>query len=154
MMKPFDETEVQDVLIAEDDRDDFDILKDIIESLPLKIVVTRAENGDILLKLIHEKMPDLLLLDLVLPCKDGKTCISEIRSDRKFDNLPIIVYTSLRDLDSVEFCFRAGTNLYVIKPDTYSEIVDVVQKIFSFNWKKLHYFPTRSNFVLNPTKTS
>jgi response regulator RpfG family c-di-GMP phosphodiesterase len=149
MMEAIEE-QLQDVLIADDDREDFEIVSDIIKSLPIKVVVTRAENGDILMKLIHERKPDLLLLDLVLPCKDGKACIKEIRKNKDFDDLPIIVYTSLRDLESIEFCFREGTNLYVFKPDTYSEIVQIVEKIFSFSWKKVRYFPTRTNFVLNP----
>ena len=144
------EEELQDIYIADDDKEDFEVIHDIIKTLPIKVVVTRAENGDILMKLIHERKPDLLLLDLVLPCKDGKACIKEIRSDSKFDDLPIIVYTSLRDLESIEFCFREGTNMYVFKPDTYSEIVQIVEKIFSFSWKKVRYYPTRSNFVLNP----
>lgn len=141
---------VQDVLIAEDDRDDYEILEDVINSLELKIVVSRAENGDLLMKLIHEKIPDLLFLDLVLPCKDGKACIKEIRGDKKFDGLPIIVYSSLKDLESIDFCFRSGTNLYLVKPNSYTSIVEAVQRIFSVDWKKLSYYPTRSDFVLNP----
>lgn len=139
-----------DVVIAEDDHDDYEILNDVIQNLPLKVIVTRAENGDFLMKLIHEKTPDIIFLDIVMPCRDGKACIQEIRSDRKFDNVPIIVYTSLKDLDTIEFCFRSGSNLYVHKPNTYSEIVDVVRKIFALNWKKAHYFPVRSEYVLNP----
>jgi response regulator RpfG family c-di-GMP phosphodiesterase len=142
--------EVQDVLVADDDKDDFEVLSEVINNLSIKIFLSRAENGDVLMKLIHNKMPDLLLLDLMLPCKDGKDCIREIRSDKKFDSLPIIVYTSLRDLESIEFCYRWGTNLFVHKPQTFSEIGDVVRKIFSINWKKMRYYPTRSEFVLNP----
>jgi CheY-like chemotaxis protein len=148
MTSPTDEA--QEVLIADDDKDDYELIEDAIKTLQLRIVVTRADNGEILMKLIHEKIPDVLLLDLVLPCKDGKACLREIRSDKKFDDLPIIVYTSLRDLDSIEFCFRSGTNMYVFKPDTYSQIVESIQKIFSINWKKVRYFPSRANFVLNP----
>lgn len=144
------EQELQDILIAEDDKDDFELLEDVIKTLPITVVINRADNGDILMKLIHENVPDLLLLDLVLPCKDGKTCLQEIRSDKKFDELPIIVYSAQRDEESIEFCFRHGSNMYVYKPDTYSQIVEAVEKIFSFNWKKVKYFPTRSNFVLNP----
>lgn len=144
------EQEVQDILIAEDDKDDFELLEDVIKNLPITVLINRADNGDILMKLIHENIPDLLLLDLVLPCKDGKTCLQEIRSDKKFDELPIIVYSAQRDEESIEFCFRNGSNMYVYKPDTYSQIVDAVQKIFAFNWKKVKYYPTRSTFVLNP----
>ena len=141
--------DVQDILIAEDDNDDFELLHDVIKNLPLSLVVNRAENGDVLMKLIHESIPDLLLLDLILPCKDGRTCLLEIRNNKKFDELPIIVYSAQRDSDSIDFCFRNGTNLYVYKPDTYSQIVEAVEKIFSLNWKEMKYFPTRSNFVLN-----
>ena len=144
------EQEVQDILIAEDDKDDFELLEDVIKNLPITVLINRADNGDILMKLIHENIPDLLLLDLVLPCKDGKTCLQEIRSDKKFDELPIIVYSAQRDEESIEFCFRNGSNMYVYKPDTYSQIVDAVQKIFAFNWKTVKYYPTRSTFVLNP----
>lgn len=143
------EAEWQDVLIADDDKDDFEMLAQAIEELSLKVMLSRAENGDMLLKIIHEKIPDLLFLDIVMPCKGGKDCITEIRSDKKFDNLPIIVYTSVRDLSTIEFCYRSGTNFYVIKPDTYGEIVDVIRKIFAVNWKKMKYYPTRNDYVLN-----
>ncbi len=139
-----------DVLIADDDNDDFELLSDAIRTLDFKIEIKRAENGDILMKLIDEDIPDLLFLDLILPCKDGKACLTEIRNDRRFDELPIIVYTSVTDTDSVDFCFRSGSNLYVYKPGSYTEILEAVEKIFTINWKKLRYYPTRSNFVLNP----
>ncbi len=138
------------VLMAEGDKDDFDILADAIEKVPVKVILTRAENGDVLMKLIHDKIPDLLFLDIILPYRDGRDCIREIRSDKKFDNLPIIVYTSIKDLDTIEFCYRWGTNLFVHKPQTYSEIADIVRKIFSVNWKKMQYYPSRNEFVLNP----
>ena len=138
------------VLMAEGDKDDFDILADAIEKVPVKVILTRAENGDVLMKLIHDKIPDLLFLDIILPYRDGRDCIREIRSDKKFDNLPIIVYTSIKDLDTIEFCYRWGTNLIVHKPQTYSEIADIIRKIFSVNWKKMQYYPSRNEFVLNP----
>jgi len=144
------EDEIHDVLVAEDDKDDFEILADVIKDHSVKVLVTHAENGDILMRMIHEKIPDLLFLDLVMPCRDGRTCIQEIRADKKFDGLPVIIYTSVRDINAVEFCFRNGSNMYVLKPETYSEIVDVVRRILSVQWKKLQYYPTRSGFILNP----
>ncbi len=142
--------DIQDVLIADDDNDDFDILSDLIKNLELNVVVSRADNGDVLMRLIDTKIPDLLFLDLILPYKNGRDCIREIRSDRKFDSLPIIVYTSLRDMESIEFCYRWGTNLFVHKPHVYTDIGEIVKRIFSINWKKIRYYPTRSEFVLNP----
>lgn len=148
-MKEEDE-ELKDVMVAEDDTDDFELLCDVIRSLPLQVVITHAGDGEILMKLMHENVPDLLFLDIILPRKTGIDCIREIRSDKKFDKLPIIVYTSLKDLDTIEFCYRNGTNLFIHKPNSYREIREIIEKIFSLSWKKIQYYPSRQDFVMNP----
>ncbi len=138
------------VLLAEDDDDDFLVFSMAIKELSVKVVLSRAENGDILLKILDEKHPDILFLDLLMPCKDGRQCLKEIRANRKYDSLPIIIYTSLHDLETIEFSYREGSNLYAIKPSTIVELKNILEKIFSIDWKKLLYFPPISKFVLNP----
>jgi len=141
---------LQNVLIAEDDDEDFELFADAIRDLSLKIILTRAENGDILMNILHERIPDLLFLDIVMPCKDGKDCLFEIRSNPKFDALPIIIYSSVRDYQTIELFYRKGTNLYVFKPQTYRELVSSLQKIFAVDWKTVRYYPKYSEFILNP----
>jgi len=138
------------VLLGEDDDEDYLIFSLAIEELSFKVVLTRAENGDILLKLLDENNPDIIFLDLLMPCKDGRQCLKEIRANRKYDSIPIIMYSSLSDLQSIEFCYREGSNLYAIKPHTLLELKTMLEKIFSIDWKKVMYFPPRSGFVLNP----
>ena len=138
------------VLLAEDDDEDYFIFSLAIRELSIKVVLTRAENGDILLQLLDEKNPDIVFLDLLMPCKDGRTCLKEIRANKKYDTVPIVVYSSLNDLKSIEFCYREGSNLYAIKPSTLQELKSVLEKIFSIDWKKMLYFPPRSKFVVNP----
>ncbi|RXK86360.1 response regulator [Filimonas effusa] len=139
------------VLMAEDDDDDYMFFSLAVNELSVKVVLTRAENGDILFKLLEkdEEHPDMLFLDLLLPCKNGKDCLREIRANRKYDSMPIIVYSSLEDLQSIEFCYREGSNLYAIKPHSLVELKDVLEKIFSVNWKKMMYYPPKSSFVIN-----
>ena len=138
------------VLMAEDDDEDFYIFSLAVKELSFTVVLSRAENGDILMKLLEEKLPDMLFLDLLMPCRDGRTCIKEIRGNTKYDSLPVVVYTSLSDLKDIEFCYREGSNLYAIKPATLTELKIILEKIFSIDWKKILYFPPRSEFVLNP----
>jgi CheY-like chemotaxis protein len=138
------------VLMAEDDDEDFLIFSLAIKELAFTVVLTRAENGDILFKLLDEKNPDILFLDLLMPCKDGRQCLKEIRANKKYDSLPIIMYSSLNDLKDIEFCYREGSNLYAIKPHTLTELKNILERIFSIDWKKLLYFPSRTDFVLNP----
>jgi len=143
-------SEFHRVLLADDDDDDFDLFVEVIRDLSLKVILTRAENGDILMKILHERIPDMLFLDIQMPCKNGKECVKEIRADKKFDELPIIVYSSIRDFETIEFFYRQGTNLFVFKPHSYRELVDVIEKIFAIDWKKTMYYPKLSNFVMNP----
>lgn len=138
------------VLLAEDDDEDYLIFSLAIEELSFKVILSRAENGNILLKLLDEKNPDIVFLDLLMPSRDGRQCLREIRANKKYDSVPIIVYSSLSDLQNIEFCYREGSNLYAIKPHTITELKTMLEKIFSIDWKKVLYFPPRSGFVLNP----
>jgi CheY-like chemotaxis protein len=134
------------VLLAEDDDDDYLIFSLAVDELTsVRVELKRAENGDILMRLLDEKHPDLLFLDLLMPCKDGRQCIREIRSNRKFDSLPIIVYSSMSDLESIEFCYREGTNLYARKPSSLSDLKSILEKIFSMDWKRMLYYPPMIN---------
>ncbi len=137
------------VLLADDDDDDFFIFSLAVKELPVRVMLTRAENGDILLKLLDESVPDLLFLDLLMPCKDGRTCIKDIRSNAKYDTLPVIIYSSLRDMDNIQFCYREGGNLYVFKPSTLPELKDILERILTIDWKNMMYYPPLSNFVIS-----
>ena len=136
------------VLIAEDDDDDYYVFSLAIAETSFTVLLSRAIDGEVLLKLLEEKIPDILFLDLLMPCKDGRECLREIRANRKYDKIPIIIYTSLSDLVNIEYCFREGSNLYAIKPNTVGELKAILERILTINWKKTLYFPQRSEFVL------
>ena len=96
-----------------------------------------------------KKIPDILFLDLLMPCQDGHQCLRAIRANQKYDHLPVIIYSSLADLVNVEYCYREGSNLFVIKPTTIGELRDMLERILSIDWKKTLYYPTKAKFVLN-----
>ena len=142
--------EEKHVLLAEDDDDDYLIFSLAIEDTRVAVALTRAENGEILLKILEENIPDLLFLDLQMPCKDGRLCLKEIRSNNRYDELPIIIYSAARDNGSVEYCFREGSNLYTVKPNSVKELSEILRRILLVDWKKSMYYPPKSEFVLNP----
>jgi response regulator RpfG family c-di-GMP phosphodiesterase len=139
----------EDVLIADDDVDDFEVLRLAIHEVGEGVNVSRAENGEILLRLIEEHIPDLLFLDIHMPCRDGKSCIREIRSKNKFDHLPVIVYTGNQDSNLINFFYRYRANYFVYKPASYDELVDVVRKIFATRKETMLEFTAQHEFVMN-----
>lgn len=140
--------EATHVMLAEDDEDDYYVFSLAIAEIPLKILLTHAADGEKLMRLLNEKLPDILFLDLRMPCKDGHECLREIRADKRFDKLPIIIYSSLEDLRNIEMTYREGANLYAIKPSTLNDLTAVIERILRVDWKKMLYFPTLPQFVL------
>jgi CheY-like chemotaxis protein len=142
------DTKPTNVLIAEDDDDDFFIFSLAISETTFTVLLKRAEDGELLMKLLKQEMPDILFLDLLMPLKDGRQCLLEIRADRRYDRLPIIVYTALQDLETVEYCYRQGSNLLTIKPNSIQDLKEAIQRVLSIDWKKTMYFPPKSEFVI------
>jgi CheY-like chemotaxis protein len=124
------------ILVAEDDEDDFYIFFLALQETGLPVTLLRAENGDRLMAMLHERVPDILFLDLDMPCKNGQQCLSEIRSDKRLDALPVVIYSSFDDARHVEYCFRHGANQYLVKPYGFSELVTAMKNVLTHDWTR------------------
>lgn len=142
------QNELMRVLIGEDDDDDFLIFSLAIEDVKLKIMLSRAVDGDSLMEMLHREMPDMLFLDLRLPGKDGRQCLQLIRADRKFDKLPVIIYTCLDDLKNIQYCYQEGSSMYTVKPNTVTELRVILERIFTIDWSRTLYYPPFDQYVL------
>ena len=140
---------ISHALIAEDDDDDFEIFSAAVDEISLAIVLSRAESGSVLMHKLNDitPLPDILFLDILMPQPDGRECLKMIRSDKKFDSMPIIMFSSVSDVKSIEYCFREGSNLYLLKPNTLHDLIESLEKIFSIDWRNL-YYPPISKFIL------
>jgi len=121
------------VLIAEDDPDDQLMLHDAFnEACPdcqLKFV---GDGVELIERLTddshsaHVPLPDLLLLDLNMPLKDGRQALQELRSNPCFATLPIVVLTTSSSDEDKNACIAAGANNYVVKPSSFTELLHIV----------------------------
>ncbi len=107
-----------------------------------------AENGDVLFVLLKDRIPYILFLDIHMPCKDGIACIIEIRKNRQYDKLPVIMYTSRVHDKVIEDCFRNGANMYVTKTDTLAALVTKLRKVFAIDWDGYLHYPPEHHFVV------
>ena len=98
----------KNALIAEDNNEDFQFFSNALDKISVKVILTRAEDGEILIRLLDEIEinPDVLFLDLLLPIKDGRECLKLIRKNKKFDLMPIVIYSNPKEYESIEFCYR------------------------------------------------
>ena len=138
----------RDVIVAEDDHDDYLFFETAIKESAIPVIIRHAENGDVLFVLLKEKIPQLLFLDIHMPCKDGISCIKEIRKLKEYDNMPVIMFTSDIYHKTIEDCYRNGANFYMVKPDTFSKLADSLRKVFSLDWSGSMHYPPMNQFVL------
>ncbi|MFA5138694.1 MAG: response regulator [Elusimicrobiota bacterium] len=78
--------------------------------------VLEASTGEQALDITRERVPDLLLLDIMLPGISGFEVLTTLRMDARFDSSAIVMCTALRGLDRVENCLEAGADDYIQKP--------------------------------------
>jgi DNA-binding response OmpR family regulator len=87
-------------------------------------------DGESGLRLAEEKMPDLILLDLILPRKNGFEVLKELKSKPRLANIPVIVLTNLEGTQDVEQALSLGAYTYLVKAN-YS-LENVLEKIKEF----------------------
>jgi CheY-like chemotaxis protein len=113
------------ILLADDDKDDRKLFKDILDELPLSTDLTIVFNGEQLMQLLHERaelLPDVLFLDLNMPRKNGFDCLKEIKQSEKLKLLTVIVFSTSYDPELVNQLYRNGAQYYIRKPNSYAKL--------------------------------
>jgi DNA-binding response OmpR family regulator len=119
------EQEKKKILVIEDDRSLQNALVEIIHQEGFES--ESALDGEEGLAKIKTFGPDLILLDIILPKKDGFEVLSEIKKDEAIKNIPVLILTNLEEVDNVQKALDLGATNYMVKSDF--SLKDVVEKI-------------------------
>lgn len=120
-----DRLEKKKILVVEDDRS---LQSAIVEMLNQEgyETVSAFDGEEGLAKLSQEK-PDLILLDIILPKKDGFELLSQIKSNPETKEIPVLILTNLEEVDKVQKAVDLGAAAFMIKAD-YS-IKEILEKV-------------------------
>lgn len=95
-----------------------------------KFEVFSTDNGVAGVELIKKEIPDIVLLDILLPKKDGYSVLSEIKKTEKTKTIPVILLTNIGQKDSIDRGMQLGATDYLIKAHfTPSEVVKKVKSV-------------------------
>jgi chemotaxis family two-component system response regulator Rcp1 len=127
------------VLLVEDSPTDVLLTQEALETAKLLTQLYIVEDGVEAVAFLRKEgkyadapRPDLILLDLNLPKKDGREVLAEIKSDPKLRMIPIVVMTVSRSEEDILKAYGLHANCYVTKPVHFESFVTVVQAIESF----------------------
>jgi CheY-like chemotaxis protein len=144
------EFHTQHVFIADDDEDDRLLFQEVVKELPYIVHTTMARDGEETIDVLHQlsQLPDLLILDLNMPIKNGLECLREIKAHKKLKKLPVIIFSTSSYPKTINQAYDAGAHLYIRKPNDFMNFRRAIQHILSINWKEKFSPPPRSEFVL------
>ncbi|MFC1789417.1 response regulator transcription factor [Patescibacteria group bacterium] len=116
------------VLLVEDDPFLIDIYSIKLKEAGFSVDV--VEDGEMVIKKIKEKIPDVLMLDIVLPKINGWEIMKRMKKDNQLKNIPVIFLSNLGQKEDVEKGLNLGATKYLIKAHyTPSEVVEEIEKI-------------------------
>ena len=84
--------------------------------------------------------PDLILLDLNLPRKDGREVLEELKADPKFNTIPVVVLTTSKAEQDILRSYQLHANCYITKPVNFEQFLDVIKSIEHF-WLSVVVLP-------------
>ena len=113
------------ILFVEDEPTLQKELNEILQQEGFKII--SAFDGNEGLKLARLERPNLILLDLILPKKDGFEVLKELKADEKMKDIPVIVLTNLEGVGDVEKALTLGAKTYLVKANY--ELDDVLKMV-------------------------
>ena len=127
------------ILLIEDSTADIELMQEAFSEAEGDVLLTSVRNGDEALPHLRRSLgeggdgrPDLIMLDLNLPRRDGREILEELKRDERLRLIPVVVLTTSGTEDDVTRCYSLGANCYIRKPFEYSQFRDLARSIVSF----------------------
>ncbi len=144
-------TDTINILLADDDEDDCDFFKEILEELPLLSHLTSVKNGEQLMQLLNqtsEQNFNVLFIDLNMPKKNGFTCLEEIKSNDNLKHLPTIILSTSCEESAADLLYKNGAHYYICKPSDLNKLKSIVHLVLTLITKN-NAQPPRDKFYLS-----
>jgi CheY-like chemotaxis protein len=144
------------VFIADDDIDDIDFFKDALADIGKEIKVTVATDGSELMEFLQILTPDIIFLDINMPCMNGLDCLSEIRKIDAYNRIPVVIYSTSISPEHIEKSYELGASMYFEKPVKFETIKKRLTQILSHTSDDLLPQLSKDKFIvrnLDTTKT-
>ena len=138
------------ILLVDDDTVDVRLTREALQEGKVFVEIQSVYDGMEAMAYLRREAPysqavepDLILLDLNMPRKDGREVLDELKSDPALRHIPVVILTTSRADQDVIQTYDLGANAYVVKPVDLDQLVTIVQKIEEF-WFSIVKLPRTS----------
>lgn len=116
------------VLIVDDNIKNLDLFKDFVESWGYETVT--AQQGKDAISLAERYLPDIILLDVMLPGMSGYEVCRELKENAKTQHIPVVMITVLNDIADRIHGYKIGADQFLVKPVDYNELHAILDSLF------------------------
>jgi two-component system, chemotaxis family, response regulator Rcp1 len=136
------------ILLVEDSKGDIRLIQEVLKTstVPHELVIVR--DGMEAMAYLHREgeytgspLPNLILLDLNLPKKDGREVLAEIKGDSGLKRIPVVVLTTSRNEEDIFHSYELHVNCYITKSRNLTDLFKIVKNIEAF-WLETATLPT------------
>ncbi len=138
-----------EILMVDDNPGDIDLTSEVLAQSEAHFHVNAVNDGAEALSYLRRQgkyakaaLPDLVVLDLNLPRKDGCEVLSSIKADPALAKIPVVIFTTSQANSDITRSYKLGANCYLKKPGNLPEFVAVVQSMAEF-WLGFASLPQR-----------
>jgi CheY-like chemotaxis protein len=139
------------ILLCDDDSDDCYFFNEALEKLPLSTSLRSVHDGEQLMQLLTNEtneLPHVLFLDLNMPRKNGFECLTEIKLNKKLNQLPVIIFSTSLDQEVANLLHKNGAQYFIRKPSEFPLLQKIILQALTLISKDNISQPTRDHFVL------
>lgn len=146
-------TEVE-VIIAAIDANEREFLADAVWAINHSFRITQMTEGEECLKYLKEKpAAKVLFLDLAIPNECGFECLKAIKELCTQNKMQLIIYAVSSDYQVIQECYRLGADAYIVKPHTFSSLLNILSQVFTAAFAKSKSLTkAKDGFVIRETK--
>ena len=138
-----------EILLVEDNPGDVRLIKEVFKDAKIYNAMQVAYDGEAAMEILRREgeysdspSPDLILLDLNLPKKDGREVLREIKGDEYLKCIPVVILTTSNAEEDLIETYKMNANCYITKPVELDQFINVVESIENF-WLSIVKLPSR-----------
>ena len=146
-MNPINYVKPIDILLVEDNPGDADLAREALEGGKISNKLFVVGDGEAAMNFLNKSegyadapRPDLILLDLNLPRKDGREVLADIKAHKDFKRIPVVILTTSQSEEDVLKSYNLHANCYITKPIDLNQFIKVVRSIEDF-WLSIVVLP-------------
>ena len=142
---------IPEILMVDDNPADIDLTSEVLGRSKKQFHVNAVNDGAEAISFLQRQgkyaeapVPDLVVLDLNLPRKDGCEVLANIKADPALAKIPVVIFTTSQAHSDITRSYKLGANCYLRKPGNLPEFVQVVQSMAQF-WLGFASLPQKEN---------